>query len=65
MAQVEKIRLRDGVTKTAMGIAIGVRKDVFFDRLSGRSLPSKKSIAKIDAFIKSRETAKASRTAPR
>jgi DNA-binding XRE family transcriptional regulator len=33
MAQVEKIRLRDGITKTTMATAIGVRKDVFFDWL--------------------------------
>jgi DNA-binding transcriptional regulator YiaG len=55
MAKVERIRLRDGVTKTAVATAIGVGKDVFFDWLSGRSLPSKASIAKIDAFLKNRE----------
>jgi hypothetical protein len=44
--------LSDGITKTAMATAIGVRKDVFFDWLSGRSLPSKASIAKIEAFIR-------------
>jgi DNA-binding transcriptional regulator YiaG len=57
MAKVERIRLRDGVTKTAVATAIGVGKDVFFDWLSGRSLPNQKSIAKIEAFIKDRETA--------
>jgi hypothetical protein len=55
MAQLEKIRLRDGITKTAMATAIGFRKDVFFDWLSGRSLPSKASITKLKAFLKSRE----------
>jgi DNA-binding transcriptional regulator YiaG len=65
MRKVEKIRLRDGLTKTAMATAIGVGKDVFFDWLSGRSLPNKTSIAKIEAFVKSRETAKASEIAPR
>jgi DNA-binding transcriptional regulator YiaG len=56
MAKLEKIRRRDGITKTAMASAIGVGKDVFFDWLSGRSLPSKRSLAKIKEFIKSRET---------
>lgn len=56
MSEVERIRLRDGLTKTAMAIAIGVRKDVFFDWLGGRSLPSKKSIPKIEVFLKNRET---------
>jgi hypothetical protein len=65
MREVEKIRLRDGVTKTATATAIAVGKDVFFDWLSGRSLPSKKSIGKIEAFIKSREIAKGPGTAPR
>jgi DNA-binding transcriptional regulator YiaG len=65
MAKLERIRLRDGITKTAMATAIGVRKDVFFDWLSGRSLPSQKSVAKIEAFIKGRETEKASGIAPR
>src|ERR1700730_10854047 len=65
MEKVERIRLRDGLTKTATATAIGVRKDVFFDWLSGRSLPNQKSIAKIEAFIKSRETPKASDTARR
>jgi hypothetical protein len=64
MREVEKIRLRDDVTKTAVATAIGVRKDVFFDWLSGRSLPSQKSIATIEAFIKSRESAKASEIVP-
>jgi DNA-binding transcriptional regulator YiaG len=57
MSQVERIRLREGITKTAATTAIGVRKDVFFNWLSGRSLPSTASIAKIKAFIESRETA--------
>jgi DNA-binding transcriptional regulator YiaG len=57
MRQVEKIRLRDGITKTAMATAIGVGKDVFFDWLSGRSLPSSTSFAKIEALVKSREIA--------
>jgi hypothetical protein len=65
MARLEKIRLRDGLTKTATAIAVGVGKDVFLDWLSGRSLPSKKSIAKIKAFITSREIAKGPGTAPR
>jgi DNA-binding transcriptional regulator YiaG len=64
MRKVEKIRLRDGITKTAMATAIAVGKDVFFDWLSGRSLPSKTSIAKIDVFVRSRGIAKVPGTAP-
>ncbi len=55
--KVEKVRFRDGATKTATATAIGVGKDVFFDWLSCRSLPSYASIRKIKAFLKSRETA--------
>jgi hypothetical protein len=38
MAQLERIRLRGGLTKTTTATAIGVGKDLFFDWLSCRSL---------------------------
>jgi hypothetical protein len=58
MAQVERIRQRDGLTKRQVCYEIGTNKSVLHDWLAGEVIARKESITKIKAFLTKRETSR-------
>jgi DNA-binding transcriptional regulator YiaG len=64
MHKVEKIRLREGLTKRALAAEIGASEDGLHSWISGRTIGRRETAAKIKEFIRRKETAATSRTVP-
>ena len=65
MRRVEKIRVREGLTKRALAAKLGTSKDALHNWVSGRAIGRRETVEKLEAFLKSRETSSTSRTASR
>jgi DNA-binding XRE family transcriptional regulator len=65
MRKVEKIRLREGLTKRALAAEIGASEDGLHSWISGRSIGRQETVAKIKDFLKKKEIAQASGIARR
>jgi ribosome-binding protein aMBF1 (putative translation factor) len=59
MRKVEAIRVREGLSKTALAEKNGTNKDALHNWLSGRALGRRETVEKLEAFLKTRETAQA------
>jgi ribosome-binding protein aMBF1 (putative translation factor) len=56
MRRVEKIRVREGLTKRALAAEIGTNEDALRNWVTGRAVGCKATVDKLEAFLKSRET---------
>lgn len=56
MRDVERVRLRDGLSKAAVARELGTSKDVLYDWVSGKTIGRKESVERLREFVKSRET---------
>lgn len=62
MRKVEAIRVREGWTKRTLAAEIGTNEDALRNWMTGRALGRAETVAKLNAFLKTRETASASET---
>ena len=58
MRKVEKVRVREGLTKRALAAEIGASEDGLHAWMSGRSIGRAETVAKINAFLERTEAAK-------
>jgi ribosome-binding protein aMBF1 (putative translation factor) len=59
MRKIEKIRLREGLTKRALAAEIGASEDGLHSWISGRSIGRPETVAKIKDFLKRKEIERA------
>jgi ribosome-binding protein aMBF1 (putative translation factor) len=64
MRNVEAIRIREGLTRRALAAEIGTTEDALRNCMTGRALGRKETVEKLEAFLKTKGTAKASGIAP-
>ena len=57
MRKVEKIRLREGLTKRALAAEMGISKDALHKRAGRRAIGRKETVEKIEEFIRQSEAA--------
>jgi DNA-binding transcriptional regulator YiaG len=62
MREVERVRLRDGLSKAAVARELGTSKDVLYDWVSGKTIGRKESVERLREFVKSREISGEPRT---
>jgi transcriptional regulator with XRE-family HTH domain len=51
MRKLERVRLREGMTKRELARQLKTSKDVIYDWLSGKMIVRKASIERIEAFL--------------
>ena len=51
MRKVEKIRLREGLTKRALAAEIGTNEDALRNWMTGKAIGRRETVAKIKAFL--------------
>jgi ribosome-binding protein aMBF1 (putative translation factor) len=57
MRKVEGIRVREGLSKSALAAEIGTNENALRNWMTGRALGRRETIPKLELFVKSRETA--------
>jgi transcriptional regulator with XRE-family HTH domain len=59
MIELERVRIREGISKTELARRLRTTKDVIYEWLNGKTIGRKASVERIEAFLNARKERKA------